>query len=337
MLEIEKVFTSLMSLTNSLLNLTQITSSQVNRLTPMQITSTNILLSKFCKSNSFSHIWLRLLSLLIVGVFGVAEWVLIQYAKKHLWIIPTVILFNIVAFWLILNRIVLKSIIFPYAQSYISNQITKQLNEKYCQELITLVESCQQAIKEMLKQDYQPVQYKELLDGSNRIKRMAEFVEKFVPANRILIEDHKSKCKRGKRTSRFKISREFEEMTDILEKMLHIFVTVSLKPINSGEEFLMSVYYQQVSEFTRVVYDQKATKDGFPIRSFPLAKSEQSIILLKSFDALAIRFIQLATIAPYPIPIPRCLSCCCRGKRRTSCGLFYKLLFGETKQLGIIL
>jgi hypothetical protein len=127
---------------------------------------------------------------------------------------------------------------------------------------------------------------------------MAEFVEKFVPANQILIEDHRSKCKRGQRTSRFKISREFEEMTDILEKMLHIFVTVGLKPINCGEEFLMSVYYLQVTDFTRVVYDQKTTKDGFPIRSFPIANSEESIELLKCFDALATRFIQLATIAP---------------------------------------
>lgn len=28
---------------------------------------------------------------------------------------------------------------------------------------------------------------------------------------------------------------------------------------------------------------------------------------------------------------------CCKGAKRTSCNLFYKQIFGETKQLGLVL
>ena len=143
-------------------------------------------------------------------IIGVAEWALIQYAKKHLWIIPTVIAFNIFICWILLNSVVLQSIVFPYAQSYIVNQVTRQLNEKYCQELTLLVKSCKNTISQYLIKDSHIIaHYRIILEEGRKFNRFCEFLEKYVPANLELIEDHTLKKTAGKKTSRWQISREF--------------------------------------------------------------------------------------------------------------------------------
>jgi hypothetical protein len=62
----------------------------------------------------------------------------------------------------------------------------------------------------MLTTEYRPLSYKDHLDGCKKFLRLAEFVEKFVPANKLLVKDHKDKLARGKKTQRWKVSREFE-------------------------------------------------------------------------------------------------------------------------------
>ena len=73
-------------------------------------------------------------------------------------------------------------------------------------------------------------------------------------------------------------------------------------------------------------------------RMFPLPATEQDAELLKELVQLILMWMAIADVAPYPIEVPKFLRCCCcRNTKRTSCGFFYKLLFGHIKQLGIVL
>jgi hypothetical protein len=51
------------------------------------------------------------------------------YLEQHYWLIPAVLGFNLFMTWLITNRIILQGILFPYSNSIIVNQVTRQLNE----------------------------------------------------------------------------------------------------------------------------------------------------------------------------------------------------------------
>ena len=42
-----------------------------------------------------------------------------------------------------------------------------------------------------------------------------------------------------------------------MEKMLHIFTNVVIKPNGHSETFLLATYYTEVNDFTRLVYDSK--------------------------------------------------------------------------------
>ena len=67
----------------------------------------------------------RLLVLVMLVILGLTEWALIQYVKRHLWIVPTVVASNILICWLILNILVLRSIVFPYGQSFILTSVQR--------------------------------------------------------------------------------------------------------------------------------------------------------------------------------------------------------------------
>lgn len=72
-------------------------------------------------------------------------------------------------------------------------------------------------------------------------------------------------------------------------------------------------------------------------RFFPIVKAAADVEKLEQFQNDCKQFIELLAYSSAPISVPRCMSCCFRNQPRTSCGVFYKLLFGETKQLGYIL
>ena len=59
---------------------------------------------------------------------------LILYFKEHYWLIPAFILLNVLLSWYLLKNIILKSFLFSYGQSFITNRELKSLNERYCEQ-----------------------------------------------------------------------------------------------------------------------------------------------------------------------------------------------------------
>jgi len=55
-------------------------------------------------------------------------------------------------------------------------------------------------------QEYQEQRFTDYKEGNKTLIRLIEFLEKFVPANKHLIEDHQRKLKLGKKTRRWKMS-----------------------------------------------------------------------------------------------------------------------------------
>lgn len=140
-------------------------------------------------------------------VIGVAEWVLIQFARRHVWVVVTVVAVNLLTFWLLLKSLVLRSIVFPYGLNFIKHQVNRQLNEKYCLELRALVESVNRLVHSyFLQERHVCATYKDLVFEGNKISRFVEFLEKYVPANRQFIEDDAAKLQTGKRR-RTRVSR----------------------------------------------------------------------------------------------------------------------------------
>lgn len=111
--------------------------------------------------------------------------------------------------------------------------------------------------------------------------------------------------------------------------------------MNSPTASGLAAYYIEVNEWQRLTWDTKsagAEQSPFLLkRFFPIAKGPADIEGLEQFQRDSLEFVELLALASAPISVPRCLRCCFRNKPRTSCGIFYKLLFGETKQLGYIL
>jgi len=103
----------------------------------------------------------------------------------------------------------------------------------------------------MLSDQHLKIDHTPYRNGAIMLERLIVFLEKFVPANLELIADHKNKKRKGKRTRRWQVSKTFEEITNILEKMLHIFGTVKIRPVNSANTFNMMEYYKTLSDFDR--------------------------------------------------------------------------------------
>jgi hypothetical protein len=69
----------------------------------------------------------------------------------------------------------------------------------------------------MLSTEHSKIDHTPYRNGATMLERLIVFLEKFVPANLELIADHKKKKKMGKRTRRWKVTKNFEEITKILE------------------------------------------------------------------------------------------------------------------------
>ena len=121
-----------------------------------------------------------------------------------------------------------------------------------------------------------------------------------------------------------------------MSKMHELLQRIQIKPTQSNTTYSMAYYYSEISEVNRLHYDSQNTskQPGVFIftRMFPIAATDADIELMKEFQALSQRWMDIALVAPNPVSIPQCLRCCCcRFTKRTSCGFFYKLLFGHIK------
>lgn len=59
---------------------------------------------------------------------------LIMFFEEHLALLPAFILINVLLSWYLLKNIILKSFLFSYGQSFITNRELKSLNERYCEQ-----------------------------------------------------------------------------------------------------------------------------------------------------------------------------------------------------------
>ena len=69
----------------------------------------------------------------------------------------------------------------------------------------------------MLSSQHTKIDHSPYRNGAIMLERLIIFLEKFVPANLELIEDHRLKKKKGKRTRRWQPNKQFIEITDILK------------------------------------------------------------------------------------------------------------------------
>ena len=128
-------------------------------------------------------------------------------------------------------------------------------------------------------------------------------------------------------------------LTEVMEKMLDIFNQVHLKPAATNMKLNMKFYYSELTDFDRLTYDTAEYDHSMtPERVFPIASTEQDRKILQEFSKLALEWKEITDAAPRLVRIPKWLRCCCcRNTERTSCGFFYKILFGDIKQLGLVL
>lgn len=108
----------------------------------------------------------------------------------------------------------------------------------------------------MLQEDYKVIPFSAYKDGSRAFSRMLDLCDRFVPANQLIISDHKSKTKAKKKTRRYVPTQEFIAITEVMTKIQEIVQRINLKPVKSSNIYPMSFYYgEQISEFNRVGYD----------------------------------------------------------------------------------
>jgi len=72
---------------------------------------------------------LSLFTFLILAVASVSAAVLIFYFEDHYWLIPAFFLFNVLVSWAVIKHLILKSFLFSYGQSFITNRELRSLNE----------------------------------------------------------------------------------------------------------------------------------------------------------------------------------------------------------------
>ena len=71
--------------------------------------------------------------LLAFGI-GATAALLLAYDDELYWLIPACMLFNVLFFWLVLNRVVLKSLLFLFAHKSFVNRELRPLNAQYCKQ-----------------------------------------------------------------------------------------------------------------------------------------------------------------------------------------------------------
>lgn len=76
-----------------------------------------------------------------------------------------------------------------------------------------------------------------------------------MPANKLLIADNAAKLRQNKKTSRWKVSREFHRVTELMVEMLEVLKTVQLQPVNNNDSVGLVNYYTEVNEWQRLTWD----------------------------------------------------------------------------------
>ena len=76
-----------------------------------------------------------------------------------------------------------------------------------------------------------------------------------MPANKLLIADDAAKLRQNKNTSRWKVSREFHLVTELMGEMLEVLKTVLLQPVNYSNSVGLANYYIEVNEWQRLAWD----------------------------------------------------------------------------------
>ena len=77
-------------------------------------------------NNFFACSFFTLIVLTITVASGAS---LILFFEEHYWLIPAFILFNVVVSWFLIKELVLKSFLFSFGQSFITNRELRILNE----------------------------------------------------------------------------------------------------------------------------------------------------------------------------------------------------------------
>ena len=124
-------------------------------------------------------------------------------------------------------------------------------------------------------------------------------------------------------------------MRDILNR-------VKISPANAMNEYTMMEYYNELSSHDRAMHDVRRDlnmQGGYTnARVFPICASPQDCVELQKIVPLCEQLIACFDRAPAHLNWPSCLRCCCcKTKKRTACCCKYTVLFGQIKQLGLIL
>ena len=88
---------------------------------PIKTFSSCLLTNCVCFLSCFTMV------VLIVTVLGAG--LLIIIFEDHYWLIPAFILFNVLMSWCLIKELVLKSFLFSFGQSFITNRELRGLNE----------------------------------------------------------------------------------------------------------------------------------------------------------------------------------------------------------------
>lgn len=120
-----------------------------------------------------------------------------------------------------------------------------------------------------------------------------------------------------------------------MSEMDTILREVKVKPINMAKSFTIFDYYTTLTEFDRQSYDNIIYTDERGLMTYdkkiPIVSNKVDVEKLKRFALFAKKFCSEVERAANPIAVPAGCRCCLKGKKRTSCGLFYSLIFGEVK------
>ena len=109
---------------------------------------------------------------------------LLVYDDELYWLIPAVLLFNVLFFWLLLNQVVLKSLLFLFAQKCFVNRELRPLNAHYCKQSTADLKVVKAAIREHIaKTDYTSVGNPLYENASDAFERLLDLFERFIGPN----------------------------------------------------------------------------------------------------------------------------------------------------------
>ena len=165
----------------------------------------------------------------------------------------------------------------------------------------------------MTKKDHVSIPKEEHKEMSASLARLNDFLERFVEANQILINDHRQKVEQGKKTRRYIPDALFIEATEKMAEILKIFQTVKIRSAIYDPDFEYTVadYYTGLNSYERNVKDSKKVMAGAQNqkkqervalfiyeRVLPVTLTEKDSEELLKVDPLITRIIQIFTEAP---------------------------------------